>query len=212
MKENIDICYVFNLLDSNGTKLQLRLGRIKYSEDYLPDKGFRWSFVGPKIPMPVRAYTWFNGFPENIMLDWLKGNGWALRSRVEMSTGKATVYELPTSNGNNIPELGKVASAKEMYDGTISAALENAMKAISEAKEYGRTSCYITAITGKIPVEVIQSLLDAGYDITYQYFGKGYESWYVQAYWHHARKKGKIFKNESHNNPVEVSIQDYANE
>ena len=106
MKENIDIHYVFNLMDSNGTKLQLRLGRLKGYRDellaYHCDQGFRWSFVGSKIPMPVRAYTWFNGFPENIMLDWLKGNGWALRSRVEMGTGKATVYELPfvDSKGN----------------------------------------------------------------------------------------------------------------
>lgn len=99
MKENIDIIFVYNLVDSNGTKLQLRLGRLKgYSDEllsYYCDQGFRWSFVGSKIPMPVRAYTWFNGFPENIMLDWLKGNGWALRSRVDMGTGKATVYELP---------------------------------------------------------------------------------------------------------------------
>ena len=112
MRENIDICYVYNLLDSNGNKLQLRLGRINgYANANLVcnDRGFRWSFVGSKIPMPVRAYTWFNGFPENIMLDWLKGNGWALRSRVEMSTGKATIYELPkaeeSSKGNNEYEL-----------------------------------------------------------------------------------------------------------
>ena len=113
MKENIDIYYAYNLVDSNGTKLQLRLGRLKgYSDELLAyhcDQGFRWSFVGPNIPMPVRAYTWFNGFPENTMLDWLKGNGWALRSRVEMSTGKATVYELPKadepSKGNNTYEL-----------------------------------------------------------------------------------------------------------
>ena len=113
MKENINIIVVYNLVDSNGTKLQLRLGRLNgYSDKLLSyhcDQGFRWSFVGSKIPMPVRAYTWFNGFPENTMLDWLKGNGWALRSRVEMSTGKATVYELPKaeepSKGNNEYEL-----------------------------------------------------------------------------------------------------------
>lgn len=113
MKENIDICYVYNLVDENGTKLQLRLGRIKgYGDELLAyhcDQGFRWSFVGPKIPMPVRAYTWFNGFPEHTMLDWLKGNGWALRSRVEMGTGKATIYELPKeeepSKGNETYEL-----------------------------------------------------------------------------------------------------------
>jgi len=105
MKENIDICVVFNLVNSNGTKLQLRMGRIKGHDSYIcADRGFRWSFIGSKIPMPVRSDTWFNGFPENIMLDWLKGNGWALRSRVEMCTGKATVYELPEpSKGNENP-------------------------------------------------------------------------------------------------------------
>jgi hypothetical protein len=99
MRENIDIIVVYNLVNSNGTKLQLRLGRLKgYGDELLSyhcDQGFRWSFVGTKIPMPVRNGTWFNGFPENIMLDWLKGNGWAPHSRVDMGTGKATVYELP---------------------------------------------------------------------------------------------------------------------
>lgn len=111
MKENIDICYVYNLVDSNGTKLQLRLGRLKERQNHVLDRGFRWSFVGTKIPMPIRAYTWFNGFPENIMLDWLKGNGWALRSRVEMCTGKATVYELPKGNEDPAPayELSEAA-------------------------------------------------------------------------------------------------------
>lgn len=109
MKEKITTLVCFNLVNADGVKLRLYLGRDEgYADCYgNPDKGFRWSFVGSKIPMPVRAYTWFNGFPENIMLDWLKGNGWALRSRVKMSTGKATVYELPfydePSKGNENP-------------------------------------------------------------------------------------------------------------
>lgn len=109
MKEKITTLVCFNLVNADGVKLRLYLGRDEgYADCYgNPDKGFRWSFVGSKIPMPVRAYTWFNGFPENIMLDWLKGNGWALRSRVEMGTGKATIYELPKadepSKGNEKP-------------------------------------------------------------------------------------------------------------
>lgn len=86
-------------MNSNGTKLQLRLGRLKgYGDEvlhYNTDHGFRWSFIGSKIPMPVRNGTWFNGFPENIMLEWLKANGWHLRTNVCMCDGKATVYELP---------------------------------------------------------------------------------------------------------------------
>ena len=123
MRENIDIIVVYNLLDSNGTKLQLRLGRLKGYGDglfaYHTDQGFRWSFAGSKIPMPIRAYTWFNGFPEKTMLDWLKGNGWALRSRVEMSTGKATVYELPVvdepNKGNESTAPATSAQPCEFY-------------------------------------------------------------------------------------------------
>lgn len=111
MKENINIIVVYNLVDANGTKLQLRLGRLKgYGDEllaYHTDQGFRWSFVGSKIPMPVRSETWFNGFPENIMIDWLKGNGWYPRSRVEMGTGKATIYELP--------KVGKPSKGNEEY-------------------------------------------------------------------------------------------------
>ena len=44
------------------------------------------------------------------MLDWLKGNGWALQSFVNMSTGRAVVYELPSidepSKGNEMEALG----------------------------------------------------------------------------------------------------------
>lgn len=108
---DIKVLKVYNLVDSKGNKLQLRLGILKSrtGEVCIPnaDMGYRWSFIGEHIPMPVRSMTWFNGFPENIMLDWLKGNGWALRSRVDMSTGKTTVYELPSydesSKGNENP-------------------------------------------------------------------------------------------------------------
>ncbi len=95
MKENVDILRTYNLVNSNGNKLRLYLGRIEESDDYFGDKGFRWCFVGNRIPMPVRSGTWFNGFPEHIMLDWLKGNGWALHTSVSTNTGIVTVYELP---------------------------------------------------------------------------------------------------------------------
>ena len=87
---------IYNLVDPKGTALQLRLGIYKERPN-LPkvDRGIRWSFIGTKIPMPVRAHTWFNGFPEPVMLDWLKANGWALHTAVDIPSGKATVYELP---------------------------------------------------------------------------------------------------------------------
>ena len=127
MKEKITTLVCFKLVNADGGKLRLYLGRDEgYADCYgNPDKGFRWSFVGSKIPMPVRAYTWFNGFPENIMLDWLKGNGWALRSRVEMSTGKATVYELPfvdePSKGNETPYV----AYKDTFDDVLRELVRN---------------------------------------------------------------------------------------
>ena len=93
---------VYNLVDSKGNKLRLELGVFninKDSEMFDPimhgDNGYRWRFIGKYIPMPVRSMCWFNGFPEPIMLHWLKGNGWFPYTRVEMCSGYAEVFELP---------------------------------------------------------------------------------------------------------------------
>lgn len=96
----VSIIRVYNLVNPKGTKLQLRLARIHPDdcEQYCPDSGYRWSFLGKEIPMPVRSGCWFNGFPESVMLDWLKGNGWALHTVVNMANGKAEVFELPNGN------------------------------------------------------------------------------------------------------------------
>lgn len=97
--KNVKTIKVYNLVDSKGNKLRLDLGVTDSpQDDYLftsKDKGYRWRFVGYKIPMPVRSMCWFNGFPEDVMLDWLKGNGWYVRTRVDMCSGRANVYELP---------------------------------------------------------------------------------------------------------------------
>lgn len=99
MRETIDVLYTYNLVDANGNKLQLNLGHIKGSEDFPGcvhvDKGYRWRFIGRKIPMPVRNRTWFNGFPVETMMDWLKANGWYLRSRVTVPSGEVNIFELP---------------------------------------------------------------------------------------------------------------------
>lgn len=117
MKEKILPLRCYNLLNENGKTLRMYLGRYENHREAMThfdkDQGYRWMFNGTQIPMPVRSETWFNGFPEHIMLDWLKGNGWALRSRVEMSTGKTTVYELPfvdePSKGNEEYKLSDTA-------------------------------------------------------------------------------------------------------
>lgn len=97
--EKVITLKVYNLLDSKGNKLQMRFGVIdNFCPSYYGERGYRWSFIGTKIPMPVRNGTWFNGFPENTMLEWLKGNGWYVQTSVNMLSGKANVYELPNGN------------------------------------------------------------------------------------------------------------------
>lgn len=98
---NVKVAKVYNLVDSNGNKLQLELGLLKNRDGEIcisnADAGWRWRFIGKKIPMPVRSRTWFNGFPEAIMFDWLKGNGWYPHTCVDMASGYAKVYELPNA-------------------------------------------------------------------------------------------------------------------
>lgn len=95
--EKIHPIRTYNFVDANGIELFMRLGVVVDENGVRvrnnPDTGFRWCFEGKRIPMPVR--TWFNGYPEDTMLLWLKEKGWALRCVVDMKTGKATVYDLP---------------------------------------------------------------------------------------------------------------------
>ena len=112
--EKVITLKVYNLLDSKGNKLRLNLGHV---EDFIPtyhgERGYRWSFVGTNIPMPVRNGTWFNGFPDLIMLDWLNGNGWYIQTCVDMLSGKADVYELPNGNDDLNVEITPERSAAD---------------------------------------------------------------------------------------------------
>lgn len=99
---NVKVIKVYNLVNSKGNKLRLRLGELKSRDDAFvssADQGLRWSFIGANIPMPVRSSTWFNGFPEHIMLEWLKGNGWYVQTCVDMCDGRARVYNVPSFVG-----------------------------------------------------------------------------------------------------------------
>jgi hypothetical protein len=91
---DINIVKIYNLVDNENNQLQLRLGELMDRDGLLPkDMGWRWSFVGTKIPMPVRCGTWFNGFPVNVMIDWLKSNGWTMHTCVNLFNGKVSVYD-----------------------------------------------------------------------------------------------------------------------
>ena len=104
--ENMEVLKVYNLVNSKGNGLQLELGHGTCTIDEHPkeinDNGYRWRFFGCDIPMPVRAGYWFNGFTESVMLDWLKGNGWYPRTKVNMRTGHAVVFELPKGNEEDV--------------------------------------------------------------------------------------------------------------
>jgi hypothetical protein len=98
--ERVKTLRVYNLVNANGEKLRLSLGFTvdDYGRPCNGNSCWRWSFVGKNIPMPVRSRTWFCGFPEPIMISWLKGNGWFPRTRVELCDGYAEVFELPAAN------------------------------------------------------------------------------------------------------------------
>lgn len=212
---DVKVCRVYNLVDNKGNKLQLRLGVLKNRKDDIcisnADKGYRWSFIGEHIPMPVRSMTWFNGFPEEVMLNWLKGNGWYPQSCVDMYCGKCRVYELPKAEEVFESQRYQQHTAREMYNDTISIALEEYMKKIKEAKENGKTGCYIHGTLGKPPVEAIKTLMDAGYDIVYHSYGNGYGDWFVKAHWGRSCEKGKIFVGDTLGAGNEVTIDDYKN-
>lgn len=93
----INIIRMYNLVNPKGNRLQLRLG-ILHPEDrekFCGDTGYRWSFLGREIPMPVRNGTWFNGFPHDTMMLWLAEHEWHVETEVDMLSGKAKVYSLP---------------------------------------------------------------------------------------------------------------------
>lgn len=125
MNEIVTTLRIYNLEDASKNKLKLRLGR---DEEVFanrrkgnPDYGFRWSFIGTKIPMPVRKGTWFNGFPEETMVMWLAEQGWHVRTVVDPVTCKADVYEVPNDN----EEDGEAIELFDVSDIPTCGGLEN---------------------------------------------------------------------------------------
>lgn len=129
----------FNLVDKDGTPLRLNLGVLEDTCDLLSsnDKGYRWRFLGSNIPMPVRNGTWFNGFQEATMMNWLMGHGWALVTKVDMLTGRAYVYNLP--KGNEEP----VTSECDIHNVRDRAAFEDSIRyLVDNGKRITATKMY----------------------------------------------------------------------
>ena len=148
----INIIKAYNLLNPKGKRLQLRLGILnpENRDKFCDDTGYRWSFIGKEIPMPVRSGTWFNGFPADTMLSWLYEHEWYVETEIEMYTGKAKVYELPEAPEEYAPETmandeaqfnhliqnlcaeGKRMTAIRLYRFTYEVGSITAMKAVTE--------------------------------------------------------------------------------
>lgn len=161
--EKIKAFRVYNLVNSKGNKLQLELGLTNVRREDEPwcstDKGYRWRFIGKHIPMPVRSLYWFNGFPEPIMLDWLKGNGWFVRTHVDLGSGYAEVFEINKGNAIDADALplyertferivcdlyhnGQKIDAIRLYRYVCGGTLRDAKNAVSEIVDQREETCY----------------------------------------------------------------------
>lgn len=102
-----------------------------------------------------------------------------------------------------------IPNASKTYANTIPIVFFKVVDAINKAKENGETNCVIRTSGGKVPAEVIKSLLDAGYDISYTKFHKG--DWFIKAYWEEDKEcGGKLLREEDDGfDATEVSIEDY---
>lgn len=119
--ENIKAIKAYTLVNANGISLTMRLGKGTADEYNRHDQGWRWMCLGTQIPFPVRNGTWFNGFPEATMMNWLMDNGWTLQAVVNMATGRAKVYD--TNKANAVPEylasmgeVAMIAAVKLLWD------------------------------------------------------------------------------------------------
>ena len=132
--------------DHNGNDLRLTMGKIEDMEAYRrfmgfgnkDDKGFRWRFVGIKIPMPIRSYEWFNGFPEDIMVPWVKSQGYevvAVTSHVTGSVYVAKGNESTAVDTDDAPKgnNGPVSTGNDGIDNINRLAFHNIIRELCDA-------------------------------------------------------------------------------
>ena len=150
------IIKTYNLVNTKGNRLQLMLGALDSSAGLCTqeDTGFRWSFLGTNIPMPVRNGTWFNGFPENIMLAWLEEHGWYVETCVNCTTYRVTVYD-HSQKGNEC-----FSQNENEPDDLLKSALNHAMQLLIEAKCPLRAERLYKRIYGCSPLEAAKAVRD----------------------------------------------------
>lgn len=108
MEGKVEVINIYNLLNPNGDPMQMLLGRIVDKNGRAvvngKDKGWRWCVAHCKHnPTLFRKGEWYNSFPEETMLYWLKEHGWAVRTIVNASTHEVKVFDLPEAP--NAPEV-----------------------------------------------------------------------------------------------------------
>ena len=139
--EEMKLLKVYSLVNKDGDDLQLRFGIMENVRLPKGDTGYRWSFLGTKIPMPVRSDTWFNGFPAETMLEWLKGNGWEVQLIVNTITGRTemftTSFNHEHNKGNEEYQLSELAirQGKEVLTSVVNQLCKSGQK-ISAIKLY----------------------------------------------------------------------------
>lgn len=138
---NIKLIRTTLFRDRNGNDLRLDLGKIEdmeASNRFMgfvnnDDRGFRWRFVGRNIPMPIRSYEWFNGFPDYIMEPWIKSQGYEMVASTNHVTGSVYVVK-----GNEIPCVSEEFVVTEAPKGNepyklTEQAIHNGNRALAEA-------------------------------------------------------------------------------
>ena len=75
-----------------------------------------------------------------------------------------------------------VPSPSEDYEVMLATILNRVVGKITKAKQNGETQCYISHNENGLPREIIQKLIDAGYDIRFSYFDRA-NDWFIKACW-----------------------------
>lgn len=133
--ESVKKIRAFYYQDNDGNKLTMFYGRLVEPTGagiagiVGTDNAQRWCFIGKKIPMPVRCYTWFQGLNSYEMNRFVESTGYKLVMTVNLITG--TVWHCPTVN-EHIPDMDAIKyHIEKLYNGNNKHRLIRLYKTIS---------------------------------------------------------------------------------